>query len=55
MTVEQTDEKPINRMAVAQYVAAMTLELAALARHNGLDTLGYLLEMAQLEAEGQAQ
>jgi hypothetical protein len=32
----------------------LSADLAALARTNGLDTLGYLLEMARLEAENAA-
>jgi len=37
--------------AVASYVATLSNDLALLARGNGLDTLGYLLEMVRLEAE----
>ena len=37
--------------AAADYVAAMSATLALLARRNGLETLGYLLDMARLEAE----
>jgi hypothetical protein len=33
----------------------MARDLATLARRNGLDTLGYLLDMAVLEAEGIAK
>lgn len=44
-------EESASRTAVASYVASITADLAALARRNGLDTLGYLLEMARLEAE----
>jgi len=36
---------------VANYVAALSADLAAMARQSGLDTLGYLLEMVRLEAE----
>jgi hypothetical protein len=36
---------------VASYVATMSDGLAVMARRHGLETLGYLLEMAQLEAE----
>jgi len=36
---------------VASYVATLSNDLALLARRNGLDTLGYLLEMVRLEAE----
>jgi hypothetical protein len=38
-------------MEVATYVAAISVDLAAMARRNGLDTIGYLLEMVHLEAE----
>ena len=49
---DQEDNTKINgRSAVANYVAAMSADLAAMARRNGLDTIGYLLEMVQLEAE----
>ncbi|MFA6265159.1 MAG: hypothetical protein WC670_05520 [Pseudolabrys sp.] len=40
-----------SQSAVASYVATMSNDLAAMARRNGLDTLGYLLEMVRLEAE----
>ena len=40
-----------NREAVIAYLAALSGDLAALAREHGLDTLGYILEMARLEAE----
>lgn len=39
------------QLAAADYVAAFTTELADLARRHGLNTLGYILEMAKLEAE----
>ncbi len=35
----------------AAYIATLTGELASIARRNGLNTLGYLLDMAKLEAE----
>jgi hypothetical protein len=35
----------------ASYIAEMARDLATLARRNGLDTLGYLLDIARLEAE----
>ena len=44
-------EDSAGRTAAASYVASLTADLAVLARRNGLDTLGYLLEMARLEAE----
>jgi len=37
--------------SAADYIAAMVQELAKLARRNRLDTLGYILEMAWLEAD----
>jgi hypothetical protein len=37
--------------AVALYIGAMTQELGQLAKANGLDALGYLLDMARLEAD----
>jgi hypothetical protein len=39
------------RAAAADYIAALAGDLAAIARRNGLDTLGYVLDMARLEAE----
>ena len=35
----------------AQYIASLTQEVAEIARRNGLDTLGHILEMARLEAD----
>jgi hypothetical protein len=35
----------------ARYIASLVGELSLLARRNGLDTLGYILEMARLEAD----
>jgi hypothetical protein len=40
-----------DRTAAAGYVAALSAELATLARQHGFDTLGYILDMARLEAE----
>ena len=37
--------------AAAQYIGALTLELARLARTDGCETLSYLLELAVIEAE----
>jgi hypothetical protein len=49
---EQTDSTENGtRTQVANYVATMSGDLATMARRNGLDTLGYLLEMVRLEAE----
>jgi hypothetical protein len=44
--VERSDS-----LEAAEYVATFTSELAVIARQHGLDTLGYLLEIARLEAE----
>ena len=41
--------------AFADYVAAMSGDLAVLARRHGFQTLGYLLDMAKLEAENAAR
>jgi hypothetical protein len=41
----------IDRTAAANYVAELSAELAVLARQHGLDALGYILDMARLEAE----
>jgi hypothetical protein len=41
----------LSRAAAAGYIAAMSGNLALIARNHGLDTLGYLLDMAQLEAD----
>ena len=46
-----TPNEPGSRTAVASYVAALSADLAAMARKQGLETLGYLLEMARLEVE----
>jgi glutamate synthase domain-containing protein 2 len=47
MDAPATEETPDQ---AAQYIASLTHELAEIARRNGLDTLGYILEMARLEA-----
>ena len=50
--MQQNDlDKIGDRAAAAAYVAELSRDLASIARHHGLDTLGYILEMAQLEAE----
>ncbi len=40
-----------DRGSVADYLAAITADLASIARGHGLDVLGYLLDMARVEAE----
>jgi len=42
---------PEAEASVAEYIASMSAELAALAKGAKLDTLSYLLHLAQLEAE----
>jgi hypothetical protein len=37
--------------SAAHYIAALSAELAKIARRNGLDTLSEILEMARLEAD----
>jgi hypothetical protein len=48
---ESSPGAPSDRKAVASYVATLSADLATMARHTGLETLGYLLEMVHLEAE----
>jgi hypothetical protein len=43
------------RAEVANYVAALAADLAAVARQHGLETLGYILEMARMEAENESR
>ncbi len=40
-----------DRASTANYVASLAGNLADMARAQGLDSLGYILEMAKLEAE----
>jgi hypothetical protein len=40
-----------DRIAAASYVAALSGDLAKIARRHGLVALGYILDMAKLEAE----
>jgi len=35
----------------ADYIASLTAELARIARSHGLESLGYILDMARLEAD----
>lgn len=53
-TVGNLEVSPVplgNPEQAAAYVAGITAELAGLVRRHHLDTLGYLLDMARLEAE----
>ena len=51
----QSEPPEGEQAAAAAYVAALSADLATLGRRHKLDTLGYLLDMARLEAEGTAQ
>ena len=46
-----TSSSDEDRTEAAAYLASLSGELALMARRYGLNTLGYLLEMAKLEAE----
>jgi hypothetical protein len=48
------DDVPEDREAAAVYIADLAGDLARIARRHGLDTLGYLLDMARLEARNAA-
>ena len=50
-TMPEQPQKPGDREAAAAYLAEMTGDLASLARQHGLDALGFILDMAKLEAE----
>jgi hypothetical protein len=50
LAVPQSDPK-----AAANYIAKLSAEFADLARLHGFDALGYILEMARLEAENICQ
>jgi hypothetical protein len=41
--------------SAAHYIAAITGELAKIAKRNGLETLSQILEMARLEADQSAK
>lgn len=55
MPNHQVQPERDEKAQVAVYVASMSADLANMARHTGLETLGYLLEMARLEAENAAR
>ncbi len=44
-------EQAADPVAAATYVAELTASLATIARKHGFETLGYILDMARLEAE----
>ena len=45
----------LKRIPSAQYLADMAAQCARLARAQGLDVLGYLFDMANLEAQNAAE
>jgi hypothetical protein len=45
----------LNTVAAATYLGEMCASLADIARHHGMETLGYLLDMAREEAENNAR
>ena len=58
--MEFMPEQPLSRdagsqTAVASYVASLSADLSVMARRNGLDSLGYLLDIVRLEAENLAR
>ena len=55
MPIKVLHPDPEAAWVVVNYVATLSGELAALAKQNGLDTLGYLLEMVRLEAENETR
>jgi hypothetical protein len=44
-----------DRAEAAAYVAELAGDLASIARRHGLDALGYILDMARLEAENETR
>ena len=50
-TLQTADGDGVERREVAAYVAALSRDLSDMSRRNGLSTLAYLLDMAQLEAD----
>jgi hypothetical protein len=43
------------RASAACYIATLSVDLVAIAKRHGLDTLAYILEMARLEAESHSR
>lgn len=48
-------EQSADPTTAADYIAQLTAELAKVARQHGLDALGFILDMARLEAESAAR
>jgi hypothetical protein len=52
MIAERPKEVAVeDQVAAASYLASMAATMATMARAHGFDTLGFLFEMARLEAE----
>ena len=51
MSEQSGPQEAGDRAAAAGYLAEQSADLAAIARQHGLDALGYILDMARLEAE----
>jgi hypothetical protein len=51
---EPPADVPDDREAAAVYIADLASDLARIARRQGFDTLGYILDMARLEARNVA-
>jgi len=51
----QAPDADLTPDSAARYIALLADELAKLAARNGLETLGYILEMARLEADQAAK
>lgn len=51
MTPPDNETSRAAQRAAADYVAELVLELVLIARSHRLDTLGYLLDVARLEAD----
>ena len=50
-------ETPVlkDRAAAVSYIAALSADLAMIARQHGFETLGYILEMAHMEAQNETR
>jgi hypothetical protein len=51
MTLPDDETGRDARLAAADYIASLVMELALIARSQGFDTVGYLLDLVRLEAE----
>jgi hypothetical protein len=48
---QAANDESDHRAGAVNYIAELSGDLALIARRHGLDSLGYILEMAKLEAE----